>query len=92
MSNPAPATGSPTYTPVNPTQLVVPTDTEIKDVLIAINNNLAMYMQVNSANLTTAEATLVNHDASITNLDTLVVQALAGVGGCPRNWLLGTKY
>ncbi|KAG8778000.1 hypothetical protein FRC12_025228 [Ceratobasidium sp. 428] len=81
MSNPAPATGGPTYTPVDPTQLVVPTDTaglptflqEIKDVLIAININLATYMQVNSADLTTAEATLVNLDASITNLDTLMV-------------------
>ncbi|KAG8678368.1 hypothetical protein FRC09_019897, partial [Ceratobasidium sp. 395] len=34
---------------------------------------------VNTADLTTAEATLQNHDASITNLDTLMVQALAGI-------------
>ncbi|KAG8723569.1 hypothetical protein FRC09_002769 [Ceratobasidium sp. 395] len=89
MSNPAVSAtpAVPIYTPVDHAQLVVPTDQanlhaflqSIKDVLIAINHNLATYMQVKTANLTTAEATLQNHDASITNLDTLMVQALAGI-------------
>jgi hypothetical protein len=80
---------APTYMAVDPAALVVPTDnaqvpaylTEIKNVLIAINHNLSTYIQTNGADLATINTTLGNHDQSLTNLDGLMVQALAGITG-----------
>ena len=82
MSNPQP---QPSYITVDPTALTIPTDDvqvpnfyqNVKDILIAINHNLATYMQTTSQDLTTAEATLQNHDNSLSNLDTLMVKAMA---------------
>jgi hypothetical protein len=79
---------APTYVTVDPTAFVVPTDNaavpaylaEIQDVLVAINHNLTLYIQTNGADLQTINTTLGNHDQSLTNLDSLMVQALAGVG------------
>ncbi|KAG9085634.1 hypothetical protein FRC07_013331 [Ceratobasidium sp. 392] len=92
--NPAPLAG-PNYMAVDPNAIAIPTDAagiftfcqEIKDVLIAINHNLSEYMQVNGADLTTANTNMQAHEQSIqaleTNMVTVTAQlsAISGTGG-----------
>lgn len=74
----------------DPQALVIPSDAagvpqclqEIKDLLVAINANLALVIGQTSshmADLATADKTLQNHDSSISNLDTLMVKVMADI-------------
>ena len=79
--------GPSSYAAVDPTTLSIPTDTpalpaflhEIKNVLVAMNQNLALLMANSTAEFGTANTTLVNHDNSIQHLETLMVKALADI-------------
>ncbi|KAF8751105.1 hypothetical protein RHS01_08652 [Rhizoctonia solani] len=79
-----------TYVHANPNALSVPTNIqeipawaqEIKNLLLAMNQNLSLVIGQAAAHHTdigTTQATLNNHDSSITNLDALIVKLGADI-------------
>ena len=73
------------YLAVDPSQLAIPTDSkdvftcleEIKNILLAMNHNLATFMGSAGPEVQNLGATVATHATSLGNLNNLMVQALA---------------
>ncbi|KAJ1300966.1 hypothetical protein OPQ81_003391 [Rhizoctonia solani] len=81
---------SPTFMHADPSALTIPNDSngviqalkEIKDLLVAMNNNLSVVIgqtAAHHADISTAATTLGNHDSGITNLESAMVKLMADI-------------